>query len=147
INNSMDQKNGKIVVAVSGYFNPIHVGHLKLFKEAKSLGDYLVVIINNDHQVGLKGSVPFLPEADRVEIVGAIKWVDEAFLSIDQDRTVCESLRKIKPNIFANGGDRNQGNIPEDVVCKELNIKMVDNTGGSKLRSSSILLKNVIDSH
>jgi cytidyltransferase-like protein len=143
----MNQKKKKIVVAVSGYFNPVHVGHLLLFKEAKALGDYLVVIVNNDHQVGLKGSVPFMPEADRTEIVGAIKWVDEAFLSIDQDRTVCASLRKVKPDIFANGGDRHQGNIPEDAVCQELSIKMADNVGGGKLRSSSILLKNVADHH
>lgn len=143
----MDKKKKKVIVAVSGYFNPIHVGHLQLFKKAKALGDYLVVIVNNDRQVGLKGSVPFLSEADRVEIVGAIRWVDEAFLSIDKDRSVCASLRKVKPDIFANGGDRNQGNIPEDAVCEELGIRMVDNVGGGKLRSSSILLKNVVDIH
>jgi cytidyltransferase-like protein len=135
----------KTIVAVSGYFNPIHIGHLRMFKEAKKLGDYLVVIINNDHQVGLKGSVPFLPEADRVEIVEAIKWVDEAFLSIDKDGSVCESLRVVKPDIFANGGDRSfkVKNIPEDVVAEEFNIKMVDSIGGDKVRSSSTLLKKI----
>jgi len=143
----MDKRTGKTVVAVSGYFNPLHVGHLNLFKEAKAMGDYLVVIVNNDNQVGLKGSVPFQKESDRVKIVEAIKWVDEAFLSIDRDRTVCESLRAVKPNIFANGGDRNRGNIPEEAICKELNIKMVDGTGGGKIQSSSVLLKNVIENN
>lgn len=133
----------KKIVAVSGYFNPIHIGHLKMFEEAKKFGDYLVVIVNNDHQVGLKGSVPFLSEADRVEIVKAVRWVDEAFLSIDKDKSVCESLRAIKPDIFANGGDRDRGNIPEDIVCEELGIEMIDGVGGEKLRSSSVLLKKV----
>jgi len=132
-----------ITVAISGYFNPVHVGHLRLIKAAKKLGDYLVVIVNNDQQVRLKGSIPFMSEKDRVEIVKALKWVDRVFLSIDQDATVCKSLRKIKPDIFANGGDRGRGNIPEEKVCQELNIKMVDNVGGKKIRSSSILLKKV----
>ena len=126
---------------MSGYFNPLHTGHLKLFEDAKKLGDYLVVIINNDSQVIIKGRVLFMPEKDRAEIVGAIKWVDKAFISIDKDRSVCESLKAISPDIFANGGDRHEGNLPEAALCKELNIKMVDNVGGDKLNSSSILIK------
>ncbi|MCK5510742.1 adenylyltransferase/cytidyltransferase family protein [Candidatus Parcubacteria bacterium] len=137
----MKNKTKKTVVAVSGYFNPIHVGHLRLMQEAKELGDYLVVIINNDKQVKIKGSVPFMKEKDRVKIVEAIKWVDEAFLAIDTDSSVCESLSKINPDIFANGGDRNDKNVPENEVCERLKIKMTDRTGGSKIRSSSILLK------
>jgi len=131
----------KIIVAVSGYFNPLHIGHLRMIKEAKKLGNYLVVIVNNDRQIELKGSVLFMNEKDRAEIVGAIKWVDEAFISIDRDKTVCESLRKIRPHIFANGGDRKKGNIPEDKICEDLDIKMVNNVGGGKIRSSSILIK------
>lgn len=133
-------RSGKTIVAVSGYFNPIHVGHLEMIREAKKLGEHLVAIINSDHQVKLKGSVPFMPEADRVRIMEAIKWVDEVFLSIDKDGTVCESLRVVKPNIFGNGGDRNKKNVPEDKVCAELGIKMVYNLG-RKIRSSSILIK------
>lgn len=129
----------KITVAVSGYFNPLHVGHLEMMEKAKKLGNRLVVIINNDHQVGLKGSVPFLNQHDRMKIVSAIKWVDEVFLSIDQDKTVCKSLTKIKPDVFAQGGDRNEGNIPEADMCRRLGIKMVDGLGG-KIRSSSILI-------
>lgn len=139
----MNKNKQKIVVAVSGYFNPIHVGHLNIFRKAKELGDYLVVIINNDHQVKLKGSVPFLSELDRVQIVKAIKWVDKVLLSIDMDKSVCKSLRKINPDIFANGGDRNQKNVLENKVCNELKIKMIDNVGGKKIQSSSILLNKV----
>lgn len=129
----------KITVAVSGYFNPLHVGHLELMEKAKKLGDCLVVIVNNDHQVKLKGSVPFLNQIDRMKIVSAVKWVDKVFLSIDRDKTVCKSLAEVKPNIFAQGGDRNRGNIPEVDVCRQLGIKMIDGLGG-KIRSSSILI-------
>jgi len=125
-------------VAVSGYFDPIHVGHLEYLKLAKELGDKLVVIVNNNHQCILKKGKPFMDEADRVEIVKALGIVDEVFLSIDQDKSVCASLERIKPNIFANGGDRHTGEVPETVVCKANNIKIVDGLGG-KIRSSSDL--------
>ncbi|MFH1232723.1 MAG: adenylyltransferase/cytidyltransferase family protein [Patescibacteria group bacterium] len=129
----------KKIVVVSGYFNPLHIGHLEMIEEAKKLGDYLVVIINNDYQVGLKGSVPFMSQKDRISIVSALKWVDEVFLSIDEDRSVCKSLTKIKPDIFAQGGDRNEGNIPEADICRSFGIKMVDGLG-KKIRSSSTLI-------
>ena len=125
-------------VAVSGYFDPIHVGHLEYLKLAKELGDKLVVIVNNNHQCILKKGKPFMDEADRVEIVKALGIVDEVFLSIDQDKSVCASLEEVKPNIFANGGDRYTGEVPETVVCKKLNIEIVDGLGG-KIRSSSDL--------
>lgn len=129
----------KIIVAVSGYFNPLHVGHLEMIQKAKKLGDSLVVIVNNDHQVKLKGSVPFLSQVDRMKIVSAIKWVDKVFLSVDKDKTVCKSLAKVKPDIFAQGGDRHEGNIPEAEICRRLGIKMVDGLG-KKIRSSSTLI-------
>ena len=125
-------------VAVSGYFDPIHVGHLEYLKLAKEFGDKLVVIVNNNHQCILKKGKPFMDEADRVEIVKALGIVDEVFLSIDQDKSVCASLEEVKPNIFANGGDRHTGEVPETVVCKKLNIEIVDGLGG-KIRSSSDL--------
>jgi D-beta-D-heptose 7-phosphate kinase/D-beta-D-heptose 1-phosphate adenosyltransferase len=125
-------------VAVSGYFDPIHVGHLEYLKLAKELGDKLVVIVNNNHQCILKKGKPFMDEADRVEIVKALKIVDEVFLSIDQDKSVCASLEEVKPNIFANGGDRHTSEVPETAVCKTNNIKIVDGLGG-KIRSSSDL--------
>lgn len=136
------QYKNKIMVAVSGYFNPLHVGHLEMIEKSKKLGDYLIVILNNDYQVKLKGSVPFMSEKDRFKIIKALRDVDDVFLSIDKDKTVCKSLAKIKPNIFANGGDRkNLNDIPEYEICKKLNIKMVDGLG-KKIRSSSTLISN-----
>ena len=133
----MSNKN-KIRVAVSGYFDPIHVGHLEYLKMAKELGDSLVVIVNNNHQCELKKGKPFMDQNDRLEIVKALRFVDEVFLSIDKDRTVCKSLEAVRPNIFANGGDRATSEVPETPICKKYNIKMVDGLG-DKIRSSSSL--------
>lgn len=131
----------KTVVAVSGYFNPLHVGHLEMIEKAKQLGDKLVVIVNNDYQVKLKGSVPFMSLADRVKIIGALRAVDEVFISIDRDKTVCRSLAKLKPDIFANGGDRKSlGDVPEYPICQSLGITMVDGLG-KKIRASSKLIQ------
>jgi cytidyltransferase-like protein len=126
------------VVAISGYFDPIHVGHLEYINMAKKLGDKLVVIVNNNYQCELKKGKPFMDEKDRVTIVSNLKNVDEVFLSIDKDKTVCASLEKIKPDIFANGGDRKNYEIPESVVCKKYDIKIIDGLG-DKIRSSSDL--------
>ena len=133
----MSNKN-KIRVAVSGYFDPIHIGHLEYLKMAKELGDSLVVIVNNNYQCKLKKGKPFMDQNDRLEIVKALRFVDEVFLSIDQDRTVCKSLEAVRPNIFANGGDRATSEVPETPICKKYNIKMVDGLG-DKIRSSSNL--------
>ena len=133
----MSAKN-KIRVAVSGYFDPIHIGHLEYLRMAKELGDSLVVIVNNNYQCKLKKGKHFMDENDRVEIVKALRLVDEVFLSVDNDRTVCKSLEEIKPDIFANGGDRATSEVPETPVCKKFNIKMVDGLG-DKIRSSSSL--------
>ena len=130
--------NKIVKVAVSGYFDPIHIGHLEYLKMAKNLGDYLIVIVNNDYQSNLKKGKSFMNELDRVEIIKALKLVDEVFLSIDKDRTVCKSLEKLKPDIFANGGDRSTEEIPEAEVCVNFNIKMIDGLG-DKIRSSSEL--------
>ena len=124
------------VVAVSGYFDPLHVGHLEYLEMAKQLGDKLIVIVNSDKQAELKKGKSFMNENDRVEIIGALKCVDEVFLSIDEDKSVCKSLEAIKPDIFANGGDRSLSEIPETAVMEKYNIKMVDGLG-EKIRSSS----------
>ena len=139
------------VVITSGYFNPLHIGHINLFREAKKLGDILVVIVNNDEQVKLKGSVPFMSESERMEIIKAIRYVDEVFLSIDKDKSVTESLKAVAQKyvgnelFFAKGGDRNADNIPESEkqICQKYNIKIVNNVGGEKVQSSSWLLARV----
>ena len=125
-------------VAISGYFDPIHVGHLEYIEMSKKLGDYLVVIVNNNKQCVLKKGKPFMDEMDRMKIVKAIKWVDEVFLSVDEDGTVCESLEKIKPDVFTNGGDRHNTECPEAVVCRKYEIELLDGMG-DKIRSSSDL--------
>ena len=126
------------IVVTSGYFDPLHVGHLEYLEMAKNLGDKLVVIINSDLQAKLKKGKPFIKEQDRMKIVAALKCVDDVFLSIDKDKSQCESLKYLKPNIFAKGGDRTSDEIPEARVCKELGIQIIDGLG-AKIRSSSDL--------
>ena len=125
-------------VAISGYFDPIHVGHLEYITEARKLGDKLIVIVNNNHQCVLKKGKPFMDEKDRVLITSCLKDVDEVFLSVDHDKTVCKSLELLKPDIFANGGDRKNYEIPESAICKRYNIQIIDGLG-EKIRSSSDL--------
>ena len=125
-------------IAISGYFDPIHVGHVEYINNAKKLGDWLIVIVNNNKQCALKKGKHFMDENDRVLIVKNIKAVDEVFLSIDDDKTVCKSLKKVNPDVFANGGDRKNYEIPESIVCKENNIEIIDGLG-DKIRSSSDL--------
>lgn len=140
----------KKIVITSGYFNPLHVGHMNLMKEAKALGDFLVVIVNNDKQVKVKGSVPFMPEKERMEIIKDIKHVDAVFLSLDADKSIAKSLEAVAGQykgqlVFAKGGDRNAGNIPEEEkkVCEDFNITIVNGVGGGKVQSSSWLLNNI----
>ena len=125
-----------ILVVTSGYFDPLHVGHIEYLELAKKLGDKLIVIINNDVQAKLKKSRSFMNEQDRMKIISSLTCVDEVFLSIDKDKTQCKSLEFLKPDIFANGGDRNNDEIPESAICTKLNIKIVDGLG-NKIRSSS----------
>jgi D-beta-D-heptose 7-phosphate kinase/D-beta-D-heptose 1-phosphate adenosyltransferase len=134
------------VVVVSGGFDPIHIGHIRMIQEARELGDKLVVILNNDHWLRAKKGKIFMQEQDRKEIVEALVGVNEVILTAhdrnDSDRSVCNALAEIMPNVFANGGDRFADDIPEYVFCQKHNIKMVFNVGrGGKIRSSSDLIK------
>jgi D-beta-D-heptose 7-phosphate kinase/D-beta-D-heptose 1-phosphate adenosyltransferase len=132
-------------VAVSGGFDPIHIGHVRYLKEAKKLGDRLVVIINNNNWLETKKDKFFMHENDRKEIIEAFEFVDKVIITKhsadDIDRSVCGSLAEVMPDVFANGGDRFADDIPEFIFCNENHIKMEFNIGhGGKIRSSSDLL-------
>lgn len=127
-------------VAVSGGFDPLHPGHLDLLEAARALGTELVVILNSDEFLIRKKGAAFMPWGQRARILSALRCVDEVVPAIDSDQTVCKSLIQYRPDIFANGGDRVEGNVPEDEVCRVNHIKMVYGVGGGKTESSSDLL-------
>ena len=134
-------------IIVSGYFNPLHRGHLELFEKAKAAGDQLWVIVNSDLQRELKGSKEFMDQEERLLIVSAIGTVDKALVSIDKDKTQCATLADLADKYsekyelyFANGGDQNNDSISEVSVCKDKGIGLIDGLGG-KIQSSSWLLK------
>jgi len=134
-------------IIVSGYFNPLHKGHLELFEKAKTKGDALWVIVNSDLQRELKGSKEFMQEDERLIIVSAIGIVDKAIISIDKDKTQCATLRFLAEEygaaydlFFANGGDQNNDSIPEVPICKKVGIGLLEGLG-DKIQSSSWLLK------
>lgn len=139
------------IVIVSGYFNPVHIGHIKMLRAAKELGGLVCVIVNNDIQQVLKKGKIIMNEDERIEIVKALKYVDMLYLSDDTDRTVCRTLIKIVEQfseqgyeiIFANGGDRScSRRVPETDICERYNIKMIFDCGGTeKLNSSSNINK------
>lgn len=133
-------------IIVSGYFNPLHKGHIEYFHKAKSLGDDLFVIVNNDFQRKLKKSKEFMLEDERMLILNELKIIDKVFLSIDKDRSVKLSIQAIYDQYckshtlyFVNGGDQISQNIPEAEICKKLSIKLIDGLG-DKIQSSSWLL-------
>ena len=130
------------IVCVSGYFDPIHVGHLEYFKKSKQIGDKLMVIVNNDEQATLKKGKPFMPVDERIELIKEFKCVDYVVKSIDTDRTVCKTLETVepKPTYFCNGGDQNNNTIPETDVCLKRGIELRDGFG-DKIQSSSWLIK------
>jgi len=134
------------IVINSGYFDPLHIGHLECMELSKPLGNKLVIILNNDNQCSLKKGEPFMPQEERKKIVEAIKYVDEVLISIDKDKSVCESIKAIAEKykgdeiIFAKGGDRFSDEIPEAKVCEEYGIKIIDNLG-KKIQSSSNLTR------
>jgi len=139
-------KRKKKVVMVSGGFDPLHIGHIRYMQEAKKLGDELVVVLNNDNWFQVKGKPVFMTDKERGEIIEALECVDKVVISghpkNTKDISVCGEIARIKPHIFANGGDRFADNIPEFKLCNDLGIKMVFNVGkGGKVRSSSEMLK------
>jgi len=132
------------IVINSGYFDPLHVGHLECMELSKKLGDKLVIILNNDKQCILKKGKAFMPQEEKKKILESLKYVDKVFISIDKDASICESIKVIAEKykghkiIFAKGGDRFVYEIPETKLCRELGIKVVDGLG-EKIKSSSEL--------
>ena len=134
-------------IIVSGYFNPLHKGHLELFEKAKTKSDALWVIINSDLQRKLKGSKEFMDQNERLIIINAIGIVDKVLISIDIDKTQCATLTHLADKYgdvyelyFANGGDQNNDSIPENSVCRDKGIGLLHGLG-DKIQSSSWLLK------
>ena len=135
-------------IIVSGYFNPLHKGHIEYFHNAKKAGDILIVIVNNDLQRKLKGSKEFMDQEERILIVKELSLTDYTYMSIDNDRTVSLTINKIFDDLgsefelyFANGGDQDNSSVPEKEICDKLGVLMIDGLG-DKIQSSSWLLKN-----
>ena len=134
------------IAIISGYFDPIHKGHLEYIEKSKKFAQKLIVILNNNFQTKLKKKKFFLDEKERKEILQSNKNVDEVFISLDKDKSVCKTIEKIasknknKKIVFANGGDRKNYEIPESKICKKLNIHIKDRIG-KKIQSSSSLIK------
>ena len=135
----------KCIVAVSGYFDPIHIGHIEYLAEAKELGTHLIVILNTDKQAKMKKGYVFMPYDERKVILESIEYVDEVVQNIDTNTACAKSLEYYKPDIFAKGGDRDSKNMPqaEIDIAKKLGIKIVYGVGGSKVQSSSWLVDKV----
>ena len=138
------------IIICSGYANPLHSGHIQYLEEASRLGDRLVMIVNSDRQVEIKGSTPFMDQEERLKIVQALRCVDLAVVSKSKDGTVCSDLTLIRllkneedTLVFAKGGDRIKGNVPEEEICEKLGIEIVYGVGGEKTTSSSQLLEKV----
>lgn len=145
-NNSM-KKEKKKIIAVSGAFDPLHPGHIRLFREAKKLGEELVVVLNNDNWLKKKKGYVFMPEKERKEVIEAIKWVDRVVLtnhfSAPADMSICAELEKIHPQIFARGGSQSEDYIPELKFCKKIGCRVIFNVGrGGKIGSSSKIVAN-----
>lgn len=133
------------IVAVSGGFDPIHVGHLAMFEEAKELGDYLIVILNGDEWLVRKKGYAFMPATQRAAIIGALECVDEVFIWEAEENDVCGALSQLRPDVFANGGDRKADNTPELLLCSEIGIELAWNVGGGKVESSSELVRTAMN--
>jgi cytidyltransferase-like protein len=150
----MEANKKRIIVAVSGGFDPLHIGHVRLFERARALGDELVVILNNDNWLTKKKGYAFMAEQERKEVIESLRAVNRVVITTHEpepeDMSVAQALRDLRPDIFANGGDRNEANAADPTsslykdiaVCKELGIEMIFNIGeGGKVQSSSWLIE------
>lgn len=126
-------------VCVSGGFDPAHIGHLRMIQEAAKFGR-VIVIVNSDEWLMRKKGYIFMPFVERCEIIEGFTATGETIAVDDSDNTVCEALARIKPDYFANGGDRKSHNTPEMDLCDKLGIEMLWSVGGGKIQSSSSLV-------
>lgn len=126
---------------VSGGFDPLHIGHLRMIKEAAQHGK-VIVVVNSDAWLLRKKGFIFMPFEERKEIIEGYTEVDRVEAVDDSDGTVCEALWRLKPTYFANGGDRTSNNTPEMRVCEQLGIEMLWGVGGGKIQSSSEMVAN-----
>jgi len=131
---------GKRTIVISGGFDPIHVGHVRMIQDAATFGDVIAVVNSDDWLMRKKGYV-FMPFKERCEVLESIRGVTRAVGVDDTDNTVCEALSRLLPDMFGNGGDRIDGNTPEQEICKELGIGLVFGLGGKKIQSSSELVE------
>ena len=145
----MDKSNWiKNVIIVSGGFDPVHKGHIRMFREAANLGHQVIIGLNSDEWLTRKKGKPFMKWEERAEILESCKFVDQVWSMIDDDDTASDIIKQVAKtykdkdvNIyFANGGDRKKGNVPELDVCKDLNVVMLWGIGGGKIQSSSWLI-------
>ena len=128
-------------ICVSGGFDPVHIGHLRMIQEASKFGNVIVIVNSDDWLMRKKGYI-FMPFNERCEILEGFTATSSTISVDDSDNTVCEALRRIKPDYFANGGDRKTNNTPEMNVCEELGIEMLWGVGGGKIQSSSTLVSD-----
>ena len=134
-----NKKRKRKIVAISGGFDPVHVGHVRMIKAAAKLGD-VIIITNSDEWLKRKKGYIFMPWIERQEILAEFKGVIDVIEAWDKDDTVCKTLERFKPDIFANGGDRKGDNTPEVELCIDLGIELAWNVGGDKIQSSSDLV-------
>ena len=138
----MRKKGKRKIVAVSGGVDPLHVGHVRMIQAAAKFGD-VIVICNSDAWLKRKKGYSFMPFDERAEIIRAFKGVKDVIEADDDDGSVCETLKVLQPDIFANGGDRFNTNTPETQTCKKYDIEMLWGVGGGKIQSSSDLVSNM----
>lgn len=131
----------KKVIALSGGFDPMHIGHVRMIQDAARLGS-VHIYLNTDEWLMRKKGYVFMPLKDRAEILWGLKDVDLVIPASDADGTVCNSIEMMKPHMFGNGGDRTDKNTPEKELCERLGVEMVYNLGGDKIRSSSAMVSN-----
>ena len=145
IHKDMFDNKGRPTIMVSGGFDPVHAGHIRMIRAAAKYGD-VIVVANSDKWLNDKKGFVFMDFEQRSEILNSIKGVILVSHVDDSDGTVCEAIRRLKPDYFANGGDRGKHNTPEQNVCEELDIEMLWSIGGDeKVAASSELVKNVVD--